>query len=90
MANDLLLMRRLLVLLPFTCWSSPGAGIVGSFREILFKRDERLRSKLGEALPGERCNPALMAAAAWRDDSEGDLGEGGLGLAASIDMRRGR
>lgn len=47
----------------------------------------------GDALLGERCSPALIAAAACSEDSEGDLGEGGLARKASvlvIEIRRGR
>ena len=49
----------------------------------LFMRLDRLRSRpwllrAGEAPLGDRCKPALMAAAACSDDKEGDLGDGGL------------
>ena len=55
----------------------------------LFIKLERLRSSpvlplAGDALLGERCKPALIAAAACNDDTEGDLGDGGLGLKASV------
>ena len=45
-------------------------------------RLDRLRSNpwlflAGDALLGERCNPALMAAAACNEDKDGDLGDGG-------------
>ena len=64
----------------------------------LFIRLDRLRSNpwlflAGDAPPGERCSPAFIAAAACREDKEGDLGDGGLGRKGSaddIEMRRGR
>lgn len=63
----------------------------------LFIRLDRLRANpelllAGDAPLGERCRPALMAAAAWRDEREGDLGEGGLGreLASLMEILLGR
>lgn len=59
----------------------------------LFISDDLRRSRLGEALLGDRWRPALIVAAAWRDARDGDLGEGGLGREASaalIEMRLGR
>lgn len=87
--NDLLPTRGLLLLLPLGCCNSPGPGTVGSFMLKLFIKLERLRSSpvlplAGDALLGERCKPALIAAAACNDDTEGDLGDGGLGLKASM------
>lgn len=71
---------------------------MGSLILKLFIRLDRLRSNpwlflAGEAaLPlGERCSPALIAAAAWREDNEGDLGDGGLFRKESgMDIRLGR
>lgn len=67
--------------LPLLCVCiSPGAGIAGSLREMLFIRLDLRRSRLlptGEGDPGERCKPALIVAAAWSDDKEGDRGDGG-------------
>lgn len=60
---------------------------------MLFMSEDRRRSMLGDALLGERCKPELITAAACREDSEGDRGEGGLGRALSavlIDILRGR
>ena len=61
-------------------------------------RLDRLRSTpglflAGERLLGDRCRPAFIAAAACKDDSEGDLGDGGLGRKESAllsEIRRGR
>lgn len=66
--------------------------MVKSFRWIVLSREDRLRSKLGDVTLGERCKPALMVAAAAREDNEGERGEGGLARASFvlIDMRRGR
>jgi hypothetical protein len=67
--------------------------MAGSFRVRLFRRDDRRRSMPGETCEGERCRPALMVAAAWREDNEGERGEGGLGRAASagvMEILRGR
>lgn len=83
------------------CCISPGAGIVGSLSEKLFKRLERRRSIDGlfltgeaEAEVGER-RPALIVAAAWREDKEGERGDGGPGgdtmpSVFAREMRRGR
>lgn len=59
---------------------------------MLFSREDRRLSKLGDARLGERWRPALMVAAAAREDNEGERGDGGLGRASwvLIDMRRGR
>ena len=98
-ASDLLPSLGLLLLLPLDCCSSPGPGIAGSLMLKLFIRLERLRSRpwllflAGDALLGERCSPAFIAAAACSEDNEGDLGDGGLGRKESgveIDMRLGR
>ena len=48
--------------------------------------------RAGEALPGERCKPALISAAACSEDKDGDLGEDGAvrrGSAVLIEVRRG-
>lgn len=66
----------------FVACISPGDGMVGSFNAKLFMRLERLRSMLfltGEAESGDRCKPALIVAAACREDKEGERGEGGPG-----------
>lgn len=59
---------------------------------MVFSREDLRLSKLGEVRLGEWCRPALMVAAAAREDSEGERGDGGLGRASwvLIDMRRGR
>lgn len=103
MKLDLLPARGLvLVLLLLLCVCvciSPGAGIAGSLSEKLFMRLDRRRSRLevlraGDEEPGERCKPALIVAAAWRLDKEGDRGEGGPGcdvLSGAVrETRRGR
>jgi hypothetical protein len=59
-------------------------------------RLERLRSMVpltGEADSGARCSPALIVAAACREDKEGERGEGGPGgvtmaSAPAKEMRR--
>lgn len=70
----------LLVLLVCVC-ISPGAGTAGSLSERLFIKLDRLRSRplflAGEAELGDRWRPALIVAAACRDDSEGERGLGG-------------
>ena len=55
-------------------------------------RLERLRSMVpltGEADSGARCRPALIVAAACREDKEGERGEGGPGCVtmASVPAR---
>lgn len=94
-ANDLLPRRGLPFLLPLDCCSSPGAGWVESLSVRLFIRDDLLlvRSRLGEWRTGDDCKPALIVAAAWSDESEGERGDGGLGREASaavMEIRRGR
>ena len=47
----------------------------------------------GDPLVGDRCNPALIAAAAWRLDKDGERGDGGLGRdrsGAVMEILRGR
>lgn len=76
---------------------SPGDGMAGSFKAKLFMRLDRLRSVVfltGEAESGARCKPALIVAAACREDKEGERGEGGPGCVtiASVparEIRRG-
>lgn len=74
------------------CSISPGAGMVGSLCEMVFSRDDRRLSKLGDAPLGDRWRPALIVAAAAREDNEGERGDGGLAREslALIDMRLGR
>ena len=74
---------------------SPGEGIAGSLRKKLFIRLERLRSMVplsGEADSGARWRPALIVAAACREDIEGERGEGGPGCVtmASVPAREMR
>lgn len=85
-------------MLPLDCWSSPGPGWAGSLILRLFMREDRRRSSpwlvlAGDAPLGERCRPALIVAAAWREDRDGDLGEGGLWRKVSalvMEILRGR
>lgn len=95
-AIDLLLSCALPVL-PLCC-ISPGAGTAGLFKDRLFIKLDLLLSSpravlLGEALLGVRWRPALMVAAACREDKGGERGEGGLGRKTSPlvrEIRRGR
>lgn len=95
---DRLPLRELWLWLLVDC-ISPGPGIAGSLSAKLFMRLERLRSMLpltGEADWGERWSrwrPALIVAAACREDKDGERGEGGPGCVAmesapARDMRR--
>lgn len=49
----------------------------------LFSKLDRRLSMAGEALLGDRCSPALMVAAACREDKGGLRGDGGAGQVAS-------
>jgi hypothetical protein len=61
---------------------SPGAGIAGLLISRLVESDDLRRSSREAYDPGERWSPALMAAAACNEESDGDCGGGGLGTAA--------
>lgn len=66
--------------------------MLGSLWEIVVSSEDRLLSRLGDTPLGDRCSPALMVAAAAREDNEGDRGDGGLARASLVlmEMRRGR